>query len=532
MKKIAVILSALALTSVVACQKEVSITMDSGEKMSFEATIPETKTTLATGDIVKWSASDLIDVYGVTGTTSAKAIFEITELAADGRSAKFTIKDGETLGTYDNYYAVYPSGIAGLSYDNSGKFVISTALELEGQAIVSGGYDPSFAIMTASASAGTLTFRHGMCYFGIQIPDDGITKVTITATKNVFCKKPEFLVSTGGSSTSDNGGTNKLATASGTFTKGAYYYLCGTTRKSGNNDAIGNLTVTYTKGGVEKSITTSASTITSVRPAMGKIYDLGCPPINPSITAADVNITKDATGGSITFTVYDPVAGGVLTAATTDGKTNTITNFALGAVGDGTVAFTCDANTEGEKKAYVTLTYTYNTSKTVTKDIVITQAAATITPHTYVLYVNSSGVIVQTEDGTTGASYFTKVGEPSILTCSASSYFGADSFTILGNAYSKAIKLESSKYMKFTTRSGVSSSVTFYGAAREKDETAKMQLKQGSTVVKEIEMVRGSGAATMTDSGSVALSADTEYSINKNSKEQGLFYVVVTESAL
>ena len=93
----------------------------------------------------------------------------------------------------------------------------------------------------------------------------------------------------------------------------------------------------------------------------------------PAITASDVNLTYDATSGSIDYTITNPVDGGALTAAITDGNEGTW--LALGAVGESSVSLTCSAN-EGnaDRTATVTLTYTYNTNETVTKEVTVTQA--------------------------------------------------------------------------------------------------------------------------------------------------------------
>ncbi len=89
---------------------------------------------------------------------------------------------------------------------------------------------------------------------------------------------------------------------------------------------------------------------------------------NPSITAEDVNIEYNATNGAITYTINNPVNGGVLTAAT---ESEWLT---LGTVG-ATVPFTCAANTTASPRtATVTLTYTYNTDQIVTKNVTVTQA--------------------------------------------------------------------------------------------------------------------------------------------------------------
>ena len=94
---------------------------------------------------------------------------------------------------------------------------------------------------------------------------------------------------------------------------------------------------------------------------------------DPYITAGNVDIEYDATGGSIAFTVNNEVTGGVISAAITD------TWITLGTETTSPISFTCSANTEATARtATVTLTYTYNTTETVTKDVTIIQAAAPV----------------------------------------------------------------------------------------------------------------------------------------------------------
>ncbi len=94
----------------------------------------------------------------------------------------------------------------------------------------------------------------------------------------------------------------------------------------------------------------------------------------PSISADNVSIAYDATNGHINYTINnEPTPAGTLTASIFDG--GTIANLALGTIASGAVSFTCDANPTGTARtATVTLTYTYNTDQTVTKNVTITQA--------------------------------------------------------------------------------------------------------------------------------------------------------------
>ena len=117
---------------------------------------------------------------------------------------------------------------------------------------------------------------------------------------------------------------------------------------------------------------------------------------DPSISASNVNIAYNATSGSIGYTISNSVVGGTLTAARTAGDWLTV-----GEVGASSVAFTCSANTGSQRTATVRLTYTYNTDKTVTKNVTITQALA---PQTYTLASSlTSGKTYVIASGTSGS---------------------------------------------------------------------------------------------------------------------------------
>ena len=120
---------------------------------------------------------------------------------------------------------------------------------------------------------------------------------------------------------------------------------------------------------------------------------------DPSITASDVNITYDATEGSIAYTLNN--ATGNVTAEVTSGDW-----LELGEITSSAVPFTCSANTGAERTATVTLSFTGASDKVVT----VTQAAApnnisditdVSTPYTVigtVVATNSKGFVIG--DGT------------------------------------------------------------------------------------------------------------------------------------
>ena len=88
---------------------------------------------------------------------------------------------------------------------------------------------------------------------------------------------------------------------------------------------------------------------------------------DPIITASDVEIAYNATSGSISYTVNNPVDGGELTA------TDNADWLTMGEVGAAAVAFTATQNeTALTRTAEVVLTYTYGTA-TTSKTITVTQ---------------------------------------------------------------------------------------------------------------------------------------------------------------
>ena len=144
----------------------------------------------------------------------------------------------------------------------------------------------------------------------------------------------------------------------------------------------GTLIGTIAKGTTEFAITDEYAFI-GIRSASGALYldeiqitwSDGSGVTPPSITASNVEIAYDATEGAIEYTINNGVEGGVLTAAT---EAEWLT---IGTVGE-TVPFTCLVNDNGERVATVTLTYTYDTDHTVTKNVTVTQSTNPNVPGT------------------------------------------------------------------------------------------------------------------------------------------------------
>ena len=141
----------------------------------------------------------------------------------------------------------------------------------------------------------------------------------------------------------------------------------GWTTDGNNGTWTGNAqSVSFTASGAQVRATQIVVTV-----------DLNATP-NPIINAEDVNIACDATNGSISYTIdNEPDPAGILTAAIVEG--GTIANLTIGTVTGSSVPFSCDANTTGTARtSHVILTYTYGDNESVTKDVTVTQAAASV----------------------------------------------------------------------------------------------------------------------------------------------------------
>ena len=212
------------------------------------------------------------------------------------------------------------------------------------------GYTNSQQVSSTEGEVVTLTYTDGTTptayyntgngvrvYYGgkmtITAKDYTITKVIVTFAKD---KSPTISMTSNGTTTS--AGTTSPATWEGSATE-VYFNV-----SEKGHARIQTVDVTYT--------ITSSNT--------------------PSISANNVNIAYNATNGAISYSINNPADGGILSANTEDDW------LEIGTVGE-TVPFTCSANEENTARtAMVTLTYTYNTEETFTKNVTITQAAAPV----------------------------------------------------------------------------------------------------------------------------------------------------------
>ncbi len=536
MKKYSIILLAAALLSA-ACNKPEKFDNAPAQKLvhrTFTVSAPvdqdniatASRTALATdGVTVNWSADDEINVIGVTAEGTVTQHTFTIKSGANTPSATFEGEVGEDETTF---YAVYPNVAvrADKLKASTPTFDFDKTLGATQTAVVN-GFDPNFAPMTAVADAdGNFAFRHGAAFFKLTIANDNVHSVKLTTSNTRFQGRPELDVATGGyvqigSAQSDM----TLAPAEGDLVNGATYYipvLC----KASN---LGSLSIKYSfsDGTTDQTITTAK--MNGERLALGKVYDLGAPVISilPEITADDITLNADATSGTITFSVGNPVSGGVMTAAlaaASDWLTvGTVSNS------NGTVALTSTVNSGiVARTATVTLTYTYNTSETVTKNVTVTQKAPGVSEnHEYVFYINSSGSPVQTKDGET-CSYFTYSTSYQNF---ASSDYNITSWAIGNYTSSRALKINTSGYLTFRTSNSLNTTVQFYYILRKSsDSGAKIRIVIGDNSSTTEYWVGDTPWTTYADSGVISLEKNTTYTIKQKSKEQSLLLAIVKES--
>ncbi len=145
---------------------------------------------------------------------------------------------------------------------------------------------------------------------------------------------------------------------------------------------------------ITNTCTTSSFALNSV----AITYDESSTPTAPTISASDpATLAHDATSGSISYTVTNPVSDGAISASTT---ADWITNFNYSTGGQ--VSFTTTANTgSADRSATVTLTYTYNTNETITKNVTVTQGHPTVDYATLPFAFNSGSSAISSTDGLT-----------------------------------------------------------------------------------------------------------------------------------
>ena len=514
MRKIALLFAAVAALAV-SCQKEPAAENVQGIEKTFFVTTPETRTVLD-GLSVKWAAGDEINV--IAATTGNQYTFTLSD-GAGSSSASFTGTLGEADAEETSFYAVYPNVAVNATSLSSDILEVKNVLG-DTQTAVKDGFDPHFAVMTAVTGAdGKLTFRHGVAYFKITIGNEHVKSVNLKTANTRFQGRPKYVASTGAYSSIEGAKDNiSLAAVSGDLECGATYYvpvLC-------KNSTLKTLTVTYSfsDGTADKSMSTDAKA--TVKLELGKVYDLGTPTFSlvPEIAAEDVVLAADATSGAIAFSVTNGTDDGVMTAALKDA----VDWLTVGAVSGGTVALSCAANTGESRSAGVVLTYTYDTDKTVRKEVAVSQLAAGVAEsHKYVFYIDGSKKEVNLADGETG-TYFSMGGSS---TADLGGDYSIANWSLEGYSSTKGLKMNSSGALTFTTSARLNSTVRFWFIRRKTgDSAAQIQLVPATGEA----IVLDTPYAEIGDSGVITREKGMSYTIKQKNKEQALLLTIVNET--
>lgn len=358
----------MSLLAVFSCQKEKmqpAPDVTSGPT-SFIVSLPETRTELD-GHSVLWVDNDEIRVFGYTeGETVSSAVFQFSGLN-DAGLAVFSIKEGETLGEYANYYAAYPAMAEGItvSVDSKGNATMAFPrlnafpYNVRNQRPADGGFDPNLTIMTAKYDGERLSFRHGVGYVKVTVPYDDVTKIDVNFTNNCLGDTPTYNLETGVLSSLGNSSKNITAsTDSAPFVKGQTYYLAAIPR---SGYSISTTTVSYTIEGESSSLTVSTDHFSGKNVEIGKIFDLGSPakPTSPKITyTLPAKLAYDAEAGSFAYSVVNAADQNV-TAELTSGDWIDASSITVDAT-EKTVSFTCSKNNAAdaeERTAVITLSY-------------------------------------------------------------------------------------------------------------------------------------------------------------------------------
>lgn len=501
---------------------------------TFTVSVPETKTELGNdGLTVKWSSSDKINI--IAGTTGNKYTFSLLN-GAGTSSATFNGTIDESDAGETQFYAVYPDVNASASsekieflgssdgehskYYNSGTTVKAIA----------GSFDPAFAPMTAVVGENdNLSFRYGCAFFKFKVAEEGVAQIEFSTDGGGRVNgRPIFNASTGVNAGVESAQKSiTIAPESGTFDVSETYYLPVLTKQSN----FGVLTLKYTKeSGSSQSISMSA--FKNVTLAAGKIYNLGTPPVSfaPSFDSSDVTIEADDKNGTISFSVANLVEGGTVNYTVSNDE---LSNSDWGTIrfdsstGNGSISFTCDANTDTDnpKTASVTLTYTYQTSKTVSTVITVTQKKA-LAAGTERYYYYNTGSVTNTSNKFSASS-------STISFDGTNGNCGVNSFSINGISCTKGVKLDSSGYLEFTTSDNVTASLTFYYAARKStdNDTAVIQITPTDPEGTATEFGSFESFGTIS-SQTITLNASTKYRISRKAKELALVFVELSETPI
>lgn len=243
-------------------------------RMTFTAGMPQTRTQLAEGNAVHWTADDAIAIYD--GTASNE--FPATDI--DGSRATFT---GEVTKGSTNYTAFYPYTNDGTLTFGDGTITFTLPTEQTATAgSFAEGLNPSWAQATDGSK--NLDFQNLCALVKFTVDDsglDGVTNLTLSANTATEKLAGSLTYTTADGTLAANDGASQAVTLKGTFEAGQTYYFV-----VAPGTLTGGITLSYTdsSNGLKYLKTTSnAVTLTA-----GRILNLGKVTFQPeAITDTD-----------------------------------------------------------------------------------------------------------------------------------------------------------------------------------------------------------------------------------------------------
>ena len=361
-----------------------------------------TVTTSNTAYTFTGSASGAIVVDLRKGTKANKALYvksiEVTYTPAGSSAvATTTTINASGITNTDVYTSTEAGSLSATVKDNNNAKDVATidedgvvTLVAAGTTIITASYAGVANQYQSSSAPYELTVTDSTPFSGsifIFNTDAGLTELGITkpgasggtdldATEDYTIGIVTMNITHGGTNTRvwNGGSATDLRVYNGgslTFAVPAGYAITKVTFAGSSTTGISGLTNNvWTASGDPVNTVTFSCTATSKINTITVEYEANNTPI---ISAEDVNLGYNETTGTISYSVTNPVTGGVVTAASSEAW------LTVGTPSDGTIALSCAANTEAARTAIVTLTYTYNTNKTVTHPVTVTQAAAPVT---------------------------------------------------------------------------------------------------------------------------------------------------------
>ena len=297
---------------------DVYVDTDAG---SLSATVKDNNNAAISGATVTWSGNNdaVATIDASTGAVTLVSAGTVT----------FTASYAGESGTYQSSFATYEMTVTDSSPFTGGDVTFVAGTDVGTTTSNADGDEVSKAVVTMSSTIAAFATSEYRFY---KDSETTISTSQGTITSIVFTQAGNYAIS----NFSANVGTYN--TENGTWT------------------------------GSASSVTFTASA--QVRASQVVVtVDLGGT-ADPSITITNNDeLAYDATSGSFNFTINNPVTGG---ATTVSEDVDWISNPTISG---NTVSFTTTENAATTSRSgVITLTYTYDTNKTVTKEVTVTQA--------------------------------------------------------------------------------------------------------------------------------------------------------------